>query len=397
MYSFRFRYKRSAKDSTAESMDFYAFLVRSRMHFHCFKEYDIDPSGKKDKRDVFNIWPGFQARQLAAYDPEKIQLVQYIWKELWARGDEKIYLYILAWFRYLLAHPDVKLGVAMLVTGLEGAGKSVIPELFHEFIIGPHLAAVFDGVEGITEKHNTKKAGKRLWVLEEARSSKDQFIHLMDLMKRLITNKTITQNPKNRDIQEVENIGMMLILSNHQDCIQLSTADRRYAMIQCGNARVGPAHAAWWAAAQAQIKTQDTANHVYTWLLSLDASALPNPRIPLETDLRQRAMSVSKPPVRVFVEEKLEVYNALDAVQWCCTASGFYMEYQTWCKQNGHSNVLANNRFHGKVDEMEDLNIVYVKTNSGRYYRSRLGVQSAHADEAATRAALTDAEFAQLV
>jgi len=108
-------------------------------------------------------------------------------------------------------------------------------------------------------------------------------------------------------------------------------------------------------------------------------------------------MSVSKPPVRVFVEEKLEAYNALGAVQWCCSASGFYMEYQTWCKQNGHSNVLANNRFHGKVDEMEDLNVVYVKTNSGRYYRSRLGVQSARGDEAATRAALTDGGFAQLV
>ncbi len=49
-----------------------------------------------------------------------------------------------------------------------------------------------------------------------------------------------------------------------------------------------------------------------------------------------------------------------------------------------------------KVDEMEDLNIVYARTNSGRYYRSRLGRQSAQADEAATRAALADKELGQL-
>ena len=58
--------------------------------------------------------------------------------------------------------------------------------------------------------------------------------------------------------------------------------------------------------------------------------------------------------------------------------------------------MLANNRFHGKVDEMEDLDIVYARTNAGRYYRSRLGRQSAQEDEAATRAALATKDFGQL-
>ena len=107
----------------------------------------------------------------------------------------------------------------LVVTGLEGTGKSVVCEFLRDFVLGSPITAFFDGVEDMTEKHNCRKAGKRLWVLEECRSSRDEFIHNMDSLKRLITNPVVSENPKGMPIREVENIGMMIILSNHVDCI----------------------------------------------------------------------------------------------------------------------------------------------------------------------------------
>ena len=66
----------------------------------------------KDTHDVFNIWPGFQAHTAAGLRRGESPARAV---HLWARGDEKVYLDILAWFRFMLAHPDVKLGVAMLI------------------------------------------------------------------------------------------------------------------------------------------------------------------------------------------------------------------------------------------------------------------------------------------
>ena len=98
----------------------------------------------------------------------------------------------------------------MVVTGAEGTGKSVVCEFLREFVLGPAVTAFFDGVEDMVEKqkHNRRKAGKRLWVLEECtcRSMREdlEFIHSMDSLKRLVTNPVVTENPKGQAIREVD-------------------------------------------------------------------------------------------------------------------------------------------------------------------------------------------------
>lgn len=341
-----------AKDGApvASRMRFAQFLSENRMRFHCFKRFDVDPCGKKDKSEVFNIWPGLKARLLPAFDERKVAAFKEVLHTIWAAHDDSLYKYLLAWLRFLVANLDRKANVALVVTGLEGAGKSVLCEFLRDFVLGPAVTAVFDGVEDMVEKHNCRKAGRRLWVLDECRSTRDEFVHTMDSLKRLVTNPVVTENPKGLAIREVENIGMMIIVSNHSDCISVTTTDRRYTFVSASPEKRGPEHREWWCRIREQLMTQESGDHVYTWLMSL--TDLPDPTVPHQNHTRAMAQHNSKPAHRLFVEERI---SAIRDAHWWISKDQFYQEYRQWCQHNGHQSVLTVNRFHAKVSEIADL------------------------------------------
>jgi len=162
-----------------------------------------------------------------------------------------------------------------------------------------------------------------------------------------VTNPIVTENPKGMAIREVENIGMMIILSNHVDCINVTTTDRRYSFIPTSGAKRGVEHRQWWADIRTRLMTQDTGNHVYTWLLSL--TGLPDPTVPLQNSMRRQVQDISKPAHRMFVEERL---LAIQDTQWWISKQQLYEEYQQWCRTHGHLSILSAGRFHGKMQEL---------------------------------------------
>ena len=372
MYSFPFRWEEGVnQDGTPKihTMDFARFMEQERLKFPSFKQVDVDPAGKKNPRTVFNIWPGMKARVLPAYDEAKIRPFQEL-LNIWSHGEDATYQYLLAWFQLLVAEPHRKAGVALVVTGLEGTGKSVVCEFLRDFVLGPPITAFFDGVEDMTEKHNCRKAGKRLWVLEECRSTRDEFIHNMDSLKRLITNPVVSENPKGMPIREVENIGMMVILSNHMDCINVTTTDRRYSFIPTSPEKRGAEHRPWWAKLRRQLMQQETGDHVYTWLLSL--ADLPDPTLPLANTMRTEVQNMSKPAELQYVEARL---SAIQDAHWWISKEHFYHDYKVWCQDHGQKNVLNASRFHGKVKqiatERAQLNFKEYRHNHRRGYASR--------------------------
>lgn len=316
-----------------------------------FKSIAVDPENTRDKSEVFNIWPGLRAQRLEQFDPAKVAAFQEVLR-LWANGDDKAYHYLLAWMRFLVTKPGTKANTALVITGREGAGKSVLCEFLQGFVLGPLVTATFEGVEDMVEKHNCRKAGKRLWVLEECRSTREDFLHAMDSLKRLITNPRVTENPKGLPICEVDNIGMAIILSNHADCINVTATDRRYSFFQVSEARCGANHQDWWRGIRGALLTQDTGNHVYTWLLSL-GDDLPNPTVPFENETRTRAQHYSKPAHHLFMEERLQAIPKGTA--WWIGKLDLFQEYKEWCGDSGHRCTLTATHFHSKVQS--ELNL----------------------------------------
>lgn len=285
-------------------------------------------------RDHFNIWEGFKAERVEEVDEAKLAPIIYILRELWASGDEQLYRYILAWFRFTLARPAELIGVALFLYGEQGSGKGCILDFFEKFVIGQSFAR-FCGVEELLEKHQTNLKGKRLVYINEMGSTKDQFINNFDKIKAKITDPTLMENPKGLKIMKIDNIMNVVMSTNHKNALHLSETDRRYTCLEVSSAKCGPENKPWWEEQYPLIHTQETANHFYTWLLDMDEKSLPNPRTIYQTKLRQEIIRISRDNVELFLEEFPAVYyerdeNATDEIR----AQDLYEEYVRWCGDN---------------------------------------------------------------
>lgn len=314
----------------------------------------------------YNIWEGFQANTVEQVDESKIKDLQYILRELWASGDEKLYQYLLGWFRFVVAHPAEMTKVALFLYSEEGAGKGTFIDFFRQYVLGNGIVHAYTGIDEIIEKHNTNKKGKKLSIINEMGSSREQFISSYDKVKPLISDPIITENPKGKTIVQLDNIMNVIMCTNHKNSLYISESDRRYTCIEVSNAKCGQENKEWWAGVNDRIMNQETGDHFYTWLLSLDEKSLPNPRMIHDTKLRQEIISLSRDNVLVFADWVIEDNKNKEDEEEKRTevqASTLFEEYEAWCKKNGER--AKSNRSFG----MTVKNVLgFEHTKTGNFY-----------------------------
>ena len=78
---------------------------------------------------------------------------------------------------------------------------------------------VLNGIERVVGKHNKHIANKRLIVINEMASTREECKSDFDRIKPYITDETITIEPKSIDSYEIDNIANTMCFSNHRDSI----------------------------------------------------------------------------------------------------------------------------------------------------------------------------------
>ncbi len=317
----------------------------------CLKKYanvGIYPDEKYEKcpDNHFNMWEGYQA-EIVEVDEKKIEYIKFILLVIWANNNENLYKFILAWLRFIVAHPAEMTKVALFLYSEEGAGKGTIIDFIMKYILGYGLGFNFTGVDEVVEKHNTNLKGKKLICINEMGSTKDQFISNFDKIKPKITDPMIAENPKGKGIIKVNNISNCIMCTNHKNSIYITEGDRRYTCIEVSNVKCGNQHKKWWGEVNKEIMNQETGNHFYSWLLSLNEDELPNPKEVFKTELRDEIVELSRDNVLVFADWFLENEYADedgDGIRAEEKAMVLYNEYRDWCVNNGER-PKANKQF----------------------------------------------------
>ena len=349
-----------------ETMSFTKYLketniLKNYADIGCYPDEKVKPCPPSN----YNIWEGFQANTVEKVDESKIADLQYILRELWASGDEQLYKYLLGWFRFVVAHPAEMAKVALFMYSEEGAGKGTFTDFFRQYVLGNGISHVYVGINEILEKHNTNKSGKKLSIVNEMGSTREEFVSNYDKVKPLITDPIVTENPKGKTIIQVDNIMNVIMCTNHKNSLYISESDRRYTCIEVSNAKCGQEHKDWWAGVNKRIMNQEAGDHFYTWLLSLNEDDLPNPRVVYKTKLREEIISLSRDNVLVFTDWVVEQNENAeeDEKRTEVQASALYAEYCEWCKQNGER--AKNNRAFGMTIKNT---LTFKKTNKCYYY-----------------------------
>jgi hypothetical protein len=305
-------------------------------------------TGKMGKRDAATVWLESRARREVygvQYCPNNIGL-RHRHLNLWlgwgtepapgdcstivdhierviAGGDDRKAKFILDWCADIIQNPTRKPGVAIVLRGNEGTGKSVLGAILRR-LLGPRNVLVNADKDRLLGRFNAALAGKILIQAEETFFAGDA--RTSDALKHLITGHTLEVELKFGRSFEIESFHRLLITSNHAQVIQASSEARRFVVCDVTDARRGDATYFGRLYAVADGRDPGTAQAFMRFLLERDLSKF-EPWADQQQFLGDRALIdqklLSLTPPLMWLREVLEKAESIPPQQttkisWYC-------------------------------------------------------------------------------
>lgn len=290
----------------------------------------------------FNLWSGFQAVRVVEQKSEGLELMKSFIFEVWASSNQIHYDYIISWLAGLVTNLSGINRVALLMVSEQGTGKNTLGD-FMKLILRPCNVATVEGIEGVVGRFNTQVQNKRLIVMNELCSTREEFRNNFDKIKPIISDATITIEPKGVNKYELDNIANLIAFTNHKDAVSLEESDRRWATFEMCN--IYRNNSEYFDRIRDICFTQDIANQFYTYLLDFPAVNLS--KIPM-TDLKHNMINISKPSPLKFLDainEDVDLKEAILDGETRVKATLLYSKYREWCVENGERNIITSTKF----------------------------------------------------
>jgi hypothetical protein len=187
------------------------------------------PAGAPIINNRLNLWTGWGVKPKQG----DWSLLRKHIREVLAAGDQRIYEYILNWLAWAVQHPGEQAEVALVFIGERGTGKGTLGKAMSK-IFGQH-ALHLSSPEHLTGRFNAHLRWCCFLFADEAYGPKDKSAE--GVLKRLITEDTLTIEQKGRDPIEVPNLLHAMMASNNDWVVPAGAHERRF-MVQ----KVSEAH-----------------------------------------------------------------------------------------------------------------------------------------------------------
>ena len=182
---------------------------------------------KEPKKGYFNTWLGFGMKPRPAPNPTFLSSIYKHIKEVVCSGNADLYDYFIRWIAYTMQNPDKQAGVAIVLRGEKGTGKSIVGHFLRK-IWGNH------GLHIINPKHlvgnfNAHLADTCFLFADEAFYAGDKSTE--NLLKGLVTEPMLLIERKGVDAIQQPNYLKILMVTNSEYVVPVSRDERRYCVI----------------------------------------------------------------------------------------------------------------------------------------------------------------------
>jgi hypothetical protein len=201
----------------------------------------FEPGFPRTVDGALNLWTGFAKEPL--HDNAKCaRFLQHV-KEVIANNDDEVYEYILSWMatRVQGIHnrkpnsPLKRMVVAIVLRSVQGSGKSLF-ELYFAAIFGHHALVTGRG-HGLTGRFNFEFANLALLCADEAFFAGNHTEQ--DILKSFQTEPVFSFEKKYSDSVSLPNHAGTIMTTNKAWAIPADAAERRMAVYDVSDARLG--------------------------------------------------------------------------------------------------------------------------------------------------------------
>jgi hypothetical protein len=179
-----------------------------------------------------NLWLGWGIQPGPGYCSIVLDHI----RQVIASGNVQKAEFIINWCADIVQNPARKPGVALVLRGREGTGKSVLGAILRR-LLGARNVVVNADKDRLLGKFNSALASKILIQAEETFFAGDS--RTADALKHLITGQTLAVEVKFGRSFEIDSAHRLLITSNHVQVIQASSEARRFVVCDVSDARRG--------------------------------------------------------------------------------------------------------------------------------------------------------------
>ena len=201
-----------------------------------FRPGNNEPIIEEDSKRYINTFTGFGIKADIAGNCD---IIKNYMLHVICDGDESGYTYLFNYLSHMLQFPEDRPTVAIVLRGNQGTGKSAFG-----YMIGRLLGAskttqgYFTSVatiDRLTGKFNSQLANKLAIFVEELELTKSRSME--NALKSLITDPTITIEPKGREPYVEQNYARIFGATNHNHIWNVSEGERRLTVFNVSDTR----------------------------------------------------------------------------------------------------------------------------------------------------------------
>jgi Primase C terminal 2 (PriCT-2)/Family of unknown function (DUF5906) len=194
------------------------------------RQYDgivFEPNA--DSQDQYNLWRGFGVKS-AQGDWSAFQ--EHL-LEVMCGGNRRHYDYLIGWMARAVQQPEKQGEVAVVFRGGRGTGKSVSAKYFGK-LFGRHFVTV-SNTRHLTGNFNRHLHDCVLLFADEAFWAGDK--QGENVLKALITEPTLTIEPKGKDLLTANNCLHIMMASNNEWVVPAGSRERRFFVLDVSDKR----------------------------------------------------------------------------------------------------------------------------------------------------------------
>ena len=188
------------------------------------------PGGAHTIGGYYNMWRGWPIKPDAGQDcSEFLELM----RDVLCGHNGELYEYLLDWLADMIQNPADKPGVAMVLRGEQGTGKTFIVETIGR-LFGQYYLKISQG-RHITGNFNFHLKSLQLIFAEEAFFAGDR--HAANILKDMVTSDTLLVEPKGKPVVRVPNYLRIIMASNEDFVAPAGPGERRYFVLDANASR----------------------------------------------------------------------------------------------------------------------------------------------------------------
>ncbi|PJK29941.1 DUF5906 domain-containing protein [Minwuia thermotolerans] len=191
------------------------------------------PGQDNGRAGFYNLWRGFAVEPDPAGAAKCSKFLAHIWENV-AQDDIRLYDWILGFLAQMVQAPEVRPGVALVLRGKQGVGKSTIGDIMGALFPGNYVLA--DQGRYVTGQFNAHLADCLLLQADEAFWAGDHDAE--GRLKGMVTGRYQMIERKGVDPIKVANFVRLIITSNKSWVVPAGAEERRFCVVDVGEDRI---------------------------------------------------------------------------------------------------------------------------------------------------------------